>query len=254
MTETWIAPEAKIGRNVTVGLGTRIYPRVEIGDNTTIDDCCVIGRPAGGSFAGCLLSIGAGSVIRSHTVLYEGSRLGERFEVGHHSLIREGTRAGTNLKVGSFSDIEGDCEIGDYCRFHGYVHIGRGSQIGHFVWLYSITTLTNDALPPSDLAMPVRIEDGVVVCVGALMYPGAVIRRGAFISAGAHVRGEVPAGAVISGLDGRIVSHVTLLAHLESGTRHPWMRHFGHYYPPEAQSRIAALLDQILADRAALQL
>ena len=250
-THTLVSPQAQIGRNVAIGYGTRVHPNVVIGDDTRVGDHCVIGEPAGGAWADRPLVIGAGATIRSHTVLYGGSRFGPRLETGHHALIREGTEAGCNLRVGSFSDIEGDCAIGDYGRLHGYAHVGRGSRIGHFVWLYSLTTLTNDPLPPSDIAAPVIIDDGVVVCVGATLMPGTVLRRGAYVSAHSVVAGEVPAGAVVSGPHGAIVSHVSMLVHLPSGLRHPWMTHFASHYPAEAQPRLEALRAAILAERAA---
>ena len=104
-------------------------------------------------------------------MLYEGSEFGAGLQTGHHVLIREGTRAGRDLRIGSYSDIEGDCTIGDCGRFHGYAHVGRGSRIGNFVHLYSLTILLNDPLPPSNIMQPATLEDGVVVAVGATVMP-----------------------------------------------------------------------------------
>ena len=245
--ECLVSPEAKIGRNVEIGIGTRIYPWVELGDDTTIGDFCIIGHPTR-SCTGKTV-IGPGSVIRSHSVIYRDVELGERFETGHHALMRDGVRAGINLRMGSFADIEGDCVVGDYCRFHGYSHIGRGSRIGSFVWIFSNTILLNDPLPPSHIERPVTVEDGVVVCATAIAMPGAVLRTGAFICAGARAYGDVPPGGVVEGPRGEVVSHVALLAHLETRTSHPWMGHFHDAYPPEAQERIRALAENIQNDR-----
>jgi carbonic anhydrase/acetyltransferase-like protein (isoleucine patch superfamily) len=118
------------------------------------------------------------------------------------------------------------------------------------VWLYSLTTLTNDPLPPSHFEKPVTVEDGVVVCVGCTILPGSILRQGAFVSAGTKVRGEVPPGAVVDGEYGRVLCHITMLMNLESGLQHPWMNHFADAYPPEAQGRIRALLEAIRSQRA----
>ena len=245
--ESLISPSARIGRNLQIGVGTRIHDGAEIGDDTVIGDYCIVGCPVSGSAAATV--IGPGSTIRSHAVVYQDVQTGPGFQAGHHTLVRDGTRAGVNLRIGSFTDLEGACEIGDYCRFHGYVHVGRGSRIGSFVWLYSLTTLTNDPLPPSHLEKPVTIEDGVVVCVGCTILPGAILRQGAFVSAGTKVRGEVPPGAVVAGEPGRVSGHVTSLVNLESGLQHPWMNHFADAYPPEAQERIRTLLEAIRRQR-----
>ena len=235
-----ISPKAKIGANVRIGFGVRIYDNVVIGANCTIADHCVIGTPTKHpEFSGQPVVIGEGSIIRSHTVVYEGSSYGAELETGHHVVLREGTRAGDNLRVGNFSDIEGNCQIGDFCRFHGYVHIGKGSVVGDFVWIFSLVTLTNDPLPPSHLALPVTIEDGAVLAVGATPLPGSYIGQGAFIGAGSQVRGKIPAGAVV--IDGKVVFGVHRLCSQEHGIQHPWMTHFKDAYPEVAWERIEQL-------------
>ena len=242
-----VDPGARLGKNVSIGAYSVVHAGAEIGDDTVIQEHCSIGV-TGVEGAGPL-ALGAGSFIRTHTVLYADSTFGENLETGHHVVIREKTRAGANLRVGNFSDIEGNCTIGDYCRFHGYVHVGKGSRIGHFVWLFSLTTATNDPLPPSLLQDPVTIDDGAVVCVGVTLMPGITLGKGAFASAGATVRRSVPAGAVVAGSDGRVVNHVSQLLHLPSGTRHPWMRHYRKGYPPAAIARLEILEKEILANR-----
>lgn len=244
-----ISPQARIGARVQVGHGSRIHGSAVIGDDSVIGDFCIIGHPAGGRWKSQPLVLGSNAVIRSHTILYEGSTFGPRLETGHHVLLREGTRAGENLRLGSFSDIEGDCEVGDFNRLHSYAHVGRGSRIGHFNWIYSLTTLTNDPLPPSDVHAPVTIEDGCVVAVGAVLLPGSVLRTGCFVTAHCTAGGEIPPGAVVSGNPGRVVSHVTLLCDLANGLRHPWMCHFAAAYPAHAQERIADLQQTIEASR-----
>lgn len=245
----FVSAEACVADDVQVGVASHIYPWAEIGTGSVIGDYCIVGHPAGGQSTKGRTVVGPSSTIRSHSVIYQGVSLGTQFQTGHHALVREQTVAGTNLRIGTYTTIEGDCEIGDYTRLHGYVHVGRGSKIGNFVWLYSLTTLTNDPLPPSHVEAPVTIEDGVVVCVNALLMPGAVLRKGSFISAGARVAGEVPPGAVVHGPRGEIVSHVSRLVNLQSRLSHPWMQHFADAYPPEAQKRLVRLRDEILAQR-----
>ena len=250
MDTTLIHPSAQIGSGVKIGHGTRIGANVVMGDGCVIGDHCTIGQETGGPWRGQCLRLGAESIIRSHSVLYEGSDLGADLQTGHHVLIREGTRAGPNLRIGSYSDVEGDCRIGDCARFHGYVHVGRGSQLGDFVHLYSLTILLNDPLPPSEIADPVRLEDGVVVTVGVIVMPGAVMHTGSFAAVRSVVVGEVPPGAVVEGPQGRIATHVTLLASLQHGVRHPWTRNFAGRYPAWAQPRLKKLESAILASRA----
>lgn len=247
-TYSIISRNAIIGKNVKIGDFVKIYDNVLIEDNVIIEDHCVVGLPITKDLEDKRLIIGKNSIIRSYTILYEGSKFGEGLETGHHVLIRENTIAGKNLRVGSFSDIEGDCLIGDFVRCHSYVHIGKGSRIGNFVWLYSLVTLTNDPLPPSQVEAPVTIEDGVVICVGSVVLPRTIIRKGAFISAGSIVKGEIPPGVVVSGYNSAIVGHVTNLIDLPTMTRHPWMKHYKRGYPKEAEDLINKLYEEIISE------
>ena len=240
-----ISKQAEIGTNVHFGYGVRVYDNATIGNNCVIEDHSIIGCPTlNPVHSGKRVLLREDSIIRSHNVVYEGSSYGPALESGHHVILREGTEAGTNLRVGNHSDIEGDCLIGDYCRFHGYVHVGKGSRIGNFVWLFSLTTLTNDPLPPSHHRVPVIIDDGAVLAVGATPLPGAVIGKGSFISAGSQVRGQVPAGAVV--VEGRVVFGVHRLCSLEHNISHPWISHYKDKFPKAAWVRLDELHRDIL--------
>ena len=251
MIDTLIAPEARIGRNVTFGHGVRVYGNVEIGDDCSIGDFSVIGLPCARRKDVPPLILGANATIRSHAVIYEGSTIGPGLETGHHTVIREGSVIGENLRLGNFSDIEGDCKIGDFVRMHGYAHVGRHSVIGDFVWLFSLTTLMNDPLPPSHLTDPVVIGDLATVCVNAQLFPGTRIGRGALIAAGALARGDIPPGVIISGPEGDVMGPVRLMMHMASRTRHPWPRHFTDAYPEHARDRILRLAAEIEEEAAA---
>jgi hypothetical protein len=56
---------------------------------------------------------------------------------------------------------------------------------------------------------------------------------------------------VVDGHRGEVVAHVTQMVQRKLGIAHPWMGHFADAYPEEAQARIRALHEDILADRKA---
>jgi UDP-3-O-[3-hydroxymyristoyl] glucosamine N-acyltransferase len=227
--------------DVRVGQGTVVHEDVEIGERTTIGELCLLGAGE----ADEPLRIGAGSLIRSHSVLYRGARLGPGLRTGHHVLVRAGARVGANLQLGSYSSLEGDLEIGDYVRIAGRCELGPGTVLGDFAWIFPGVVCMNDPLPPSSIRAAVEIGAGAVVCTGALLFPGARIGRGAFVSAGARVQGDVEPGSVVLP-DGSPGGPVRRLVHLESGTRHPWPRHYSEGYPAEATDRLAELRDRLL--------
>ena len=240
-----VSPGARLGKNVIIGDFTVIHENVEIEDNCVIHEHCLLGVKGPNTKEPLLL--GAGAIIRSHSVIYENCTIGPMLETGHHIVIRERSHIGENLRIGNFSDVEGDCEIGDFSRFHGYVQVGKGAWIGDFVWLFSLTTCTNDPLPPSHLSKPVEVGDGAVVCVGATLMPGSRLGIGAFVAAGSRVTGDVPAGAVVSGPDGRVKFHVSHLMEFDTGLSHPWMQHYRSVYPEHAIPRLDSLMEAVLA-------
>ncbi len=226
----------------------RLSPHVRLGENVVIEDYCVIGAPLYGGAPQREVWIGDDSIIRSHSVIYQGCNFQGGIQTGHHVVIRENTKAGKRFRIGSFSDIEGNCVIGDYVTCHGYVHIGSGSVIGSFVFLYSLVTLTNDPLPPSHrtLSRPVTLEDGVVVCVQSIVMPGAIMRKGSYAVAGSRVSGEIPPGRVVDE-QGRYDLHVKHLFDQQTLVRLPWMKNHLDKYPVEAQESLRNLLDSLLA-------
>lgn len=243
--DAFVSLEAELGVGVEIGPASVVHAGVRLGDRARIGPLCVVGEPGAGGYGPTL--IGDDAIVRSHSVVYGGCVFGKALETGHHVVIRDGTNAGENLRVGNFSDIEGQCVIGDFCRFHGYVHVGRGSTIGNFVWLFSLMIATNDPLPPSEIHEPVTIGHGAVVCVGATLMPGTRLGIGAFVCAGATAKGSIPAGAVVAGPEGTIVNHVKRLIHLDTGLQHPWMNHFRRGFPAQADERLEALRQEILA-------
>ena len=117
------------------------------------------------------------------------------------------------------------------------------------MWLFSLVTLTNDALPPFDTEEPAVLEDGVAVLVGCTVFPGAVMETGSYAAAGSHVRGRVGVGQVVTGTDGAITGHVTGLIHRESRRSLPWMSGLLHRYPEEFHADMRALNDTIKRSR-----
>ena len=79
-----------IGKGVVIGHGAIIYPNVEIGDHTVIGPYSILGEPTGSFYSETeggaekhdfkKTIIGANSVIRSHSVIYENVEIGEKFQ------------------------------------------------------------------------------------------------------------------------------------------------------------------------------
>ena len=250
-----IDDNAKIGENVTFGHNVIVESGASIGDNTFIDSNTIIRGNAeigSDSFIGsnciigeylmdfCLdkkfhehpLTIGKEALIRSGSIVYAGSKIGDNFQTGHQVTIREKAEIGNNVSVGTLSDIQGNCKIGNYVRLHSNVHIGQLSVVDDFVWIFPYVVLTNDPTPPSDHFVGVHVHPFAIVATGAIIMPGIEIRQDALVAAGAMVNRPVEPYAVVGGNPAKPFSDVRKIKNKVTGEPvYPWRHHFKTYMP-----------------------
>lgn len=227
--------QAKLGKSVHIGAYTIVHANVEIGDNTEIGSHCEIGVPTPLSDSKCLV-IGESSLIRSHSVFYEGSVFGEKLSTGHRVTVREKTIAGDGFQIGTLCDIQGHCTIGNYVKFHSNVHIGQHSTIGNYVWIFPYVVLTNDPHPPSNVMLGVTIEDYVAIATMSIILPGVTVKSGALVGAHSSVSKTVAQDTVVAGTPAKYICDTKAIK-LKDGTNksaYPWRRHFHRGYPEAA--------------------
>lgn len=226
-----VMPGAVIGKNVEIGAYSVIGDMARIGDCTKIGNFCEIGLDSGIS-SPSPVHIGANSLIRSGSILYQGSVFGDELKTGHRVTIRENTRAGHNFQIGTLSDIQGHCTIGDFVRLHSNVHIGQKSSLGNFVWVFPYVVLTNDPHPPSEILEGCSIGDYAVIATMSTVLPGAKIGRGALVSAMTLARGDVPEDTICVGVPGKSIISTGKIRFKATGKPvYPWRRHFHRGYP-----------------------
>ena len=108
-----------------------VHKNVQVGISVVLEDFVILGYPGSGSDAKTL--IGDDSIIRSHTVVYSGNRIGSHFSTGHNVLIREDNQIGNHVTIGSHSVIEGDCVIDDKATIHSNVYLGEETHVGEYI-------------------------------------------------------------------------------------------------------------------------
>lgn len=251
-----ISKNAKIGKNVIIRDNVVVEDNVIIGENCYLDYACIIrsGVSLGeGSYVGpyCILGeyqmdfhnnrtehpvheliIGNNALIRSHTVIYGGSSLGEGLQTGHHGTVRGGTRAGKNLRIGSYADIQGNCEIGNYVNMQSNVLIPQGTKIGNYVWLFPHVVFTNDPTPPSETTRGSSVSDYASIAAGTVITPGLRIGEHSFIAAGAVVTKDVPDNMFAVGCPAKLKGEASQIKDKETGeAAYPWPHRFGRYMP-----------------------
>lgn len=252
-----IGNNVKIGEDVYIGHNCIIEDNVEIGAGTYIDSNTIIRRNTaigdGGNIASnCIvgeyqmdyfmdhkqhvhpLSIGEKCLIRSGTIIYNGSSIGNYFQTGHRVTIREKTVIGNNVSVGTLSDIQGDCVIGNYVRMHSNVHIGQKSIIDDYVWIFPYVVLTNDPTPPSEVLLGVHIHSFAIIATGSILLPGVDIAGDSLIAAGANVTKNVNEYEIVGGNPAKVLGDVRNIKNKITGEEvYPWRYHFERNMPWE---------------------
>jgi acetyltransferase-like isoleucine patch superfamily enzyme len=185
-----------------------VADEVVLGENVVIEELCVIGRHTGPAPT----IIGANSTLRTHTVMYAGNTIGERFSTGHHVLIRELNTIGDNVSIGSLSVVEHHVSIGDGVRIHSQCFIPEYSVLEPGAWIGPRVTLTNAPFPRcpdvSKCLKGVTVGRDARVGANVTILPGVHIGERALIGAGAVVTKDVPAGAVIVGTAAKQVKSI----------------------------------------------
>lgn len=110
-------------------------------------------------------------------------------------------------------DIGDRVRIGSRCHIwagpgEGRIRIGNDVLFGPEVMLTAATYRYNDGSPVSDQAMregDIEIGNDVWLATRALVLPGTRIGDGAIVAAGAVVKGDVPAMAIVAGAPAKVV-------------------------------------------------
>jgi UDP-N-acetylglucosamine acyltransferase len=149
-----LSPDAKIGKNVTIGPFTTIYGDVVIGDNTWIGNNVTI---MDGARIGSNCRIFPGAVISGipQDLKFQGevttAVIGDNTTIRECVTVNRGTKSKGTTMVGSdcliqcYVHIAHDCKVGDHCILSGYsglsgevvvedwAILGGGSLVHQFV-------------------------------------------------------------------------------------------------------------------------
>ncbi len=158
------------------------------------------------------LQIGNNAVIRSHTVIYAGNKIGDNFQTGHGALIRENNVIGNNVSIGSHTVVERENIIEDDVRIHSHCFIPEFVIIKKKAWIGPRVTILNVLHPPcpkwEECAKNVVIEENAKIGGNVTILPRVKIGKNSLIGAGSVVTKDVPPDSVVAGNPARVIKKV----------------------------------------------
>ncbi len=215
------------GENVRIGQNVIIEEGVVLGNNITIYDHTIIRK---GAIIGdnviigyrefkseekpakeLLTEIGENVKVRSGTVIYWGTRIGNNSSVGHNAVIRERTIIGHDTYIGSLTAFEGDTKVGNYVGIHTQCHITKFCDIGDYTFIAPLFVGANDQAMAHRRAghgqnlVGFTTEKYVRIAVGVTVLPGVRFGEGCIVGAGSVVTKDVPPYTVVMGVPARVV-------------------------------------------------
>lgn len=182
---------------------------LEIGPDAGLDENVLLGYISGRLSERKTLVIGARARVRSGTVIYEGSTIGDGLETGHGVVIREENRIGSGFHVWNNSCIDYGCWIGNNVRLHNNIYVAQYTTIEDDVFMAPGVMIANDPCPICTHCMKgPTLRRGVRVGVNVTLLPHIEIGEYSLIAAGAVVTRDIPPRSLVVGNPGRVVKTI----------------------------------------------
>ncbi|MFC1287625.1 bifunctional UDP-N-acetylglucosamine diphosphorylase/glucosamine-1-phosphate N-acetyltransferase GlmU [Bacillus paralicheniformis] len=176
---TYISPEAVIGRDTVIYPGTVIKGRVVIGEDTVIGQNSELENS----------TIGSRTVIKQSVVV--NSEVGDDVTIGPFAHIRPDSKIGNEVRIGNFVEVK-KSEFGDRSKASHLSYIGD-AEIGTDVNLGCGSITVNY---DGKHKFKTKIENGAFIGCNSNLVAPVTIGEGAYVAAGSTITDDVPGRAL----------------------------------------------------------
>jgi acetyltransferase-like isoleucine patch superfamily enzyme len=202
---------------------------VALGEGYDIDEGVLIGYPSGGIIQSDRLIIGENARIRSGSVIYGGSEIGDNLQTGHNVVIREKNLIGDSFRVWNNSVVDYGCVIGNNIKIHCGVYIAQYTVIEDDVFMGPGVVVANDIHPGCKYSAQCMkgpiIKKGAQIGVNVTLLPFITIGEHSLIGGGSVVTKDVPPRSVVYGNPARVAKNIDDLRCIRGLTDKPYGGH-----------------------------
>ena len=194
---------------------TKIIEQTSHGESLITHEDTHLGlAPRDETFHQIPLKIGSHAHIRSGTVIYRATTIGDNFQTGHHALIREQNTIGNNVSVGTHAVLEAGNKIGNNVRIHSLCFL-ENTTIGNNVFIGPHVVFTDDPHPAcpryKECLSGAIVEDNVSIGANSTILPGIRIGKNSLIGAGSVVTKDVQPNSVVAGVPAKKMKDISEL-------------------------------------------
>lgn len=187
--------------------------RVEIGKNKILESGVLLGVKPSRKGVSPKLVIGHHPHLRSGTVIYLGSRIGDYLETGHNTLIREENSIGNHFSLWSNSILDYGCRIGSGVKIHCNCYIAQFTTIEDQVFLAPGVVVANDPHPGSPNAIKCMkgptLKRGAQIGCNVTLLPHVTVGEHSLIGAGSVVTRDIPPYSLAYGNPAKVTKKIT---------------------------------------------
>jgi UDP-2-acetamido-3-amino-2,3-dideoxy-glucuronate N-acetyltransferase len=138
----------------------------------------------------------------------EGASIGPGTRIWHFCHVMPGAVIGARCTLGQNVVVMANVRIGDDVKIQNNVSVYEGVTLEDAVFCGPSCVFTNVLNPRSEISrrgqyLPTQVRRGATIGANATIICGSTIGEYAFIGAGAVVRGDVPAYALMLGVPAR---------------------------------------------------